>query len=310
MKTLIHRLLLLSLLAAGFSSCKKDRNTETDDSCAVPEYQVSASVDIDRPCALAVSASGLVAVTEYKQPYGSAGLTKLFASYSDLLAGKPPLQVWQNVAAEALAFDRNENLYVTETEATASIVIYRKTVQAGGISYQYLKRIQGGFNNPRGIAFDSRNRLYLADDGNDRLLRFDAPVLNDNFQIVAGVFGNPKGLAIAADTIYITGYNRNQIYKYGLTAAGRFGAGEAIALGKPVDVAISGTTLAIASPDAASITLYDSRKVKTNLSDAPCTKSLTTSGALYGLAFVSTPRGLSLLSAQHSRNKIVLYEPK
>ena len=194
-------LLLVIAAAAGLASCKKDKKDAPADTCGIPELKMVSSADVPNPCGIAVSVNGKVAVTEYKRPYGSSGFTKIWNSYSDLLAGKPPVELLQHIGAEAVAFDNNENLYVTETEQNARIVVYKKAKVNGMDDYQYHRQIQEGFENPRGIAFDSKNRLYLADDGKDRLLRFNDPMNSSTFAVVASVFGEPKGLTIANDTV-------------------------------------------------------------------------------------------------------------
>ncbi|WP_316846631.1 hypothetical protein [Pedobacter psychrodurus] len=312
MKNLKTFALLLFLLTTtgAIISCKKKDKSEPADSCGIPELKLIASVDVANPCGLAVSASGKVATTEYKQPYGSTGITKIWNSYSDLLTKKAPAQTFQSVGAEAIAFDNNENLYITETEQNARVVIYKKITVNGVSTYQYLRVIQEGFINPRGIAFDSKNRLYLADDGKDRLLRFNDPLNNSTFSVVAAVFGSPKGLAIANDTLYLTGYSTDRLYKCELTAAGGLGKTVIVSLPKLVDVAAYGNIVAAASPGNKRITLLNSNQIQaTEVNYTGCTKTLTGTGDIYGLAFVKTPTGYGLLASHYNQNKILFYQP-
>jgi hypothetical protein len=303
--------LMLLLLAAGaLSSCKKKDRNGPIDTCGIPELKMVAAIDVANPCGLAVSASGMVAITEYKQPYGSTGLTKIWNSYNDLLANQPPAQSFQSVGAEAIAFDNNENLYITETEQNARIVIYKKNIVNGIKTYQYLRVIQEGFINPRGIAFDSRNRLYLADDGKDRLIRFNDPLNSSTMSVVAGVFGSPKGLAIVNDTLFLTGYSTNRLYKHELTAAGGLGKTVVVSLPKLVDVAAYGNIVAVASPENKRIMLLNSNQIQvTETNYSGCTKELNGTGDIYGLAFVKTDKGYGLLAAHHNRNQILFYQP-
>lgn len=303
--------MFLLLIAIGtLTSCKKSNKNEPMDTCGLPELKMVAYADVANPCGIAVSANGKVAITEYKQPYGSVGTTKIWNSYSDLLAKKAPAQSFQNIGAEAIAFDNNENLYITETEQNARIVIYKKALVNGVQTYQYWRVIQEGFINPRGIAFDSKNRLYLADDGKDRLLRFNDPLNSSAMTVLAAVFGNPKGLAIANDTLYITGYNTDRLYKYELTSAGALGKSVVIGLPKLVDVAAYGNIVAAASPGSKQITLLNSNQIqKTEASYTSCTKELTGTGDIYGLAFVKTATGYGLLAAHYNQNRVVFYQP-
>ncbi len=303
-------LLFLLLMAGAISSCKKKAKDEPVDTCGIPELQMIASADVANPCGIAVSAGGKVAVTEFKQPYGSTGTTKIWNSYSDLLAKKSPAQTFQSVGAEAIAFDNNENLYITETELNARIVIYKKITVNGVSTYQYSRVIQEGFINPRGIAFDSKNRLYLADDGKDRLLCFDDPLNSSTFSVLAAVFGSPKGLAIANDTLYLTGYSSDRLYKYELTATGALGKSVIVNLPKLVDVAVYGNIVAAASPGNRRITLLNGNQIhSTEVNFTGCTKTLTGTGDIYGLAFVKTANGYGLLAAHYNQNKIIFYQP-
>lgn len=306
------KMLPLLLLLLSFIACKKDKKTNPgEDVNAVPELRAIASIALTNPCAIAVSQSGKIAITEYKQSYGSVGTTKIWNSYTDLMANKAPAFTLQNIAAEAAAFDKDDNLYVVETEQTAAIKVYKKVTVGGLDRYDPWKTYQGGFNNPRGIAFDSKNRLYLADDGNDRLLRFNTPYDNGIFAVVAATFGNLKGLAIASDTLYITGYTRNLLYKSDITAAG--GLNEKYILGgmnKVVDVATNGNFVAVASPENSTITLLKASVFKTEDNYSGKTTQIKSTGAIYGVAFVKTTDGkFGLLAAHHAQNKVILYQP-
>ena len=76
--------LFLLLTTGAIFSCKKKNKDEPADTCGIPELQMTAAIDVANPCGLAVSNSGKVAITEFKQPYGSTGTTKIWNSYSDL----------------------------------------------------------------------------------------------------------------------------------------------------------------------------------------------------------------------------------
>ena len=306
------KILPVLFMLLSFTACKKDkRNNPNGDANSVPQLHATASVALANPCAIAVSQSGKVAITEYKQPYGSVGNTKIWNNYNDLMANKPAAYTLQNIGAEAIAFDKDENLYVVETEQTAAIRVYKKNTVNGSDRYDPWKTYQGNLNNPRGITFDSKNRLYLADDGNDRLLRFNTPLDNGTNTIVAGVFGNLKGLAIVDDILYITGYNSSKLYKSDLTAGG--GLNETIVIGglnKLVDVATNGDLVAVSSPENSTITLFKGSSLKTEDSYSGKSTQIKSTGAIYGLAFIKTSDGkFGLLAAHHDQNKVILYQP-
>lgn len=308
MKT-IKTLSMLCILLS-FMACKKEQN-DVAAKDNVPQLKAIASVTLANPCAIAVSQGGKIAITEYKQPYGSMGTTKIWNSYTDLMANKAPAHSFPNIAAEAVAFDKDENLYVVETEQTAAVKVYKKVILNGLERYDAWKTHQGGFINPRGIAFDSKNRLYLADDGNDRLLRFNTPYDNGAFVVVAGTFGNLKGLAIANDTLYTTGYTSNRLFKSDLTATG--GLNQTFitsGMNKVVDVATNGDLVAITSPENSTITLLKASVFKTEDNYSGKTTQIKSTGAIYGVAFVKTTDGkFGLLAAHHGQNKVILYQP-
>lgn len=306
------KILPILLLLLSFMACKKDKNNNPDNGAnSVPQLRATASVALTNPCAIGVSQSGKIAITEYKQPYGSVGTTKIWNNYSDLMTNKAPAFTLQNIAAEAVAFDKDDNLYVVETEQTAAIKVYKKVTLNGLDRYDPWKTYQGGFSNPRGIAFDSRNRLYLADDGNDRLLRFNNPFENGTNTIVAGTFGNLKGLAIVNDILYTTGYTSNRLFKSDLTAAGGLNETFIISgMNKLVDVATNGDLVAVSSPENSTITLLKASSLKTEESYSGKSTQIKSTGAIYGLAFIKTSDGkLGLLAAHHGQNKVILYQP-
>jgi NHL repeat len=93
------------------------------------------------------------------------------------------------------------------------------------ISYRYAKQWglggsdPGQFLNPSGVTVDSKDNVYVTDDGNSRIQKFDSngdliKILgfNDtgNIQI-----NNPGGIAIdSKDNVYVTDYNSNTVSKF------------------------------------------------------------------------------------------------
>lgn len=305
------RMLSLLLLLLSFMACKKDKKANPgEDVNAVPEMRAIAGLTLANPCAIAVSKSGKIAITEYKNGYGLIGTTKIWNSYTDLMANKAPTQTWQNIAAEAAAFDIDENLYIVETEQTAALKVYLKSTQNGIDTYLLSKTHQAGFNNPRGIAFDSQNRLYMADDGNNRLIRFTDPKNSAAFVSVPGVTQSLKGISIINDKMFITSFDGNGLYKADITPVGGLNQPLKTGMSKVVDVSAYQNLVAISSPNNSTITIINSNDFKAEPNYSGKTTQIKSTGAIYGVAFVKTTDGkFGLLAAHHGQNKVIFYQP-
>lgn len=315
MKNNITCILLLFIAAAGsLTACKKDK--KGDGACDKVEFNQSAIVNYPKPCGIAVSKSGIVAVTEYNgfNNYGSNGTTTIWASYADFLAKKAPLQTFLSRGAEASVFDAAENLYIAETEGTAGIRTYKKVVQGGAVSYQAWGLITGnglpgGFVNPRGLAFDDKGRLYIANDGVGNLVKVIDPMGAATKSIIAGSFGNIKGLAISGNILYVTIYSGNNIAKCTLKDNGDFDSIVATYdVTKPVDIAVKDGVLAIASPETGMITLIDPDKMTGgNAMYSGCKKEISVGTNVFGLAFNPLENGL--FAAHLNENRVLYYKP-
>jgi DNA-binding beta-propeller fold protein YncE len=315
MKNNVTRILLLIIAAAGpFTACKKDKKSEGP--CDRMELAEKASVNYKQPVAIAISKSGITAVVEYNgfNAYGTNGITTIWNSYNDFVEKKAPLQTFQSVGAEAVVFDGSENLYIAETEATAGIKTYRKVLQDGVVKYQYNSVIQGnglagGFVNPRGIAFDDKGRLYIANDGVGNIIKVIDPMGAATKQIIAGSFGNIKGLAISGSTLYVTMYNDDRIAKCTLKLNGDFDQITGVYLvSKPVDIAIKDGILAISSPESGLITLVEADKLPGgNAEYTGCKKEINVGNRLFGLAF--NPLDNGLFAAHLGQNRVLYYKP-
>jgi hypothetical protein len=303
----LNSLLFAVILTAGlFSSCRKDKQ---EDACAKVEYNTKATFAYAQPCGLAISKSGKLAIAGYNgfKVYGSFATTSIWNSYTDYVGGKAPMQTFQSRGAEALAFDANDNLYVSETEGTAGIRIYRKTSlgNSGVIQYQEHGLIQGGFVNPRGLAFDDNNRLFIANDGVGNVVRINDAFNNGVKQPIAASLGDVKGLAIQGNIIYMAIYSDNQVLKCSLKADGSFddilGSYD---VKNPVDVAIKDNVLAIASPVTGMITIIDADKMgKPNEAYTGCKKEIQIGSNTFGMAY--TPDGSGLFASHLDVNQVV-----
>jgi len=309
----VFTLLLLFVVAGPLVSCRKEN--KNNQACAEVEFNQQAVFTYKQPCGLAISNAGIMVLVEYNgfNAYGSNGITRIWQNFNDFLANKPPIQTLTSRGAEAVAFDGNDNLYIAETEATAGIQVYKKIITNGAVTYQPHRLIQGntlagGFVNPRGLAFDSSNRLYIANDGVGNLIRVDNPMGTATLKIITSSFGSIKGLAINGTTLYITLYDSDLVYKCTLRANGDFDTTTAVyRTSKPVDIAVKDGVLAISSPESGIVTLINTdQMVKGNETYTGCKKEISVGSRVFGLAF--TPLDKGLFAAHLGMNRVIYYK--
>ena len=282
------------IAALLLTACSKDDNTNPAvNLCALPLPSAQSTNDVSNPCAIAVSSSGLIAVSAYNGGYGAAADIKIYTNLQNFKAGivKSTLNA---IAPEAMAFDSDNNLYVAETEQIAGIKVYD---HIGDGAFSYKKTIQDDFNNPRGLAFDAEDRLFLADDGTGRIIRFDDP-FNSNSHVTLGNWDvGIKGLAIQGNVMYVTNYNTGSVSRNTLKADGSIDTlTHAINFEKATDVSFSGTRVIVSSYDTGKVVVCsecafgDSNKVVYN-----------NFGKIFGTAFANN--GL-LLAATYDLDKV------
>lgn len=249
---------ILSLFLLGsIISCKSDDDStpnpdENPDPvvCAIPNITNSTNKDFINPCAITVSADGRIAITTYNgfdQGYGSQGVTKIWTSYTVFENNQPPILTFNNVAAEGAAFDTSGNLFITETEQVAGVAVYLKN-QNG---YTYSHTIQGNLNNPRGITFDN-GKLYIADDGNSRVISVQNPE-SPNF-VIQNEFpttGSVKAITADAENFYYVQFAENKVVKRSKAD----GSTQSLNVTNPVDITLHDGNLYITSPTSKKLTV-------------------------------------------------------
>ncbi len=318
----MKKIIIILAAALSFTSCKKDKdapqpsqtnnqsnnqggennngnNNNGNGGTVIPELQLTNTAAVTNPCGVAVSKSGMIAVTEYNGfiAYGKKGTTRVWKSYSDMAANQAPYATWQNTGAEAAVFDENENLYIAETEQTAAIVIYKRT--ANGFSLA--KTIQGGLNNPRGMAIKD-GQLYLADDGNNRVIRYDNPLTSSTYTPVLTHLQAPKAVAIDGNSVYVAEYGVNKVSKY--TIGDWANPTATVTVSKPVDVAVKDGLMVVGQPEAGTIQQYSAENPSgTNA------KQTVIGGNVFGLAFAAGGEK-SLYVADFDNGKVSSFQVK
>ena len=248
----IYPLAIMLLILAISYSCKKkkdDNTTPPPDVCTAVSNANAVNIGaFVRPVGIAISSSQRVAVSEYwgMDVYGGwigngvVAPVLIYASMSDVITNNVYKPINTTIAPEAVCFDAAENLYITETETTAGISIYMAP------DYTYLKTIQPGYFNPRGTAVDAEGNIYLADDGNHKVVKITDAIgaANQTDFVVLDIADSPKAVAISGNNIFIASYTTNKVYKYNLTNAT---LAETLTIDRPIDLHVSGCMLYVTS---------------------------------------------------------------
>ena len=287
------------ILAAFTVSCSDDDSNSNPvaDACALLGITENTATVQNNPCAIAVSPAGYIAVSEFNGGYGTSAKIRIYTSYDNFKSGTLKQELTA-IAPEAMAFDKDNNLYISETEQVAGIKIYD---HIGDGAYAYKKVIQDDFNNPRGLAFDGQNRLYLADDGTGRIIRFNDPFNSDVHATIGNWDAGIKGLAINGNIMYVTNYNSNLVSRNVLKDNGTLSTLDAaVNIPKATDVSVNGNTVVITSYENNSVTVFSN----CNFSDA---SKNTYTGKVLGTAFV-TPN--VLLTANLDTDRVKTFDLK
>lgn len=279
-------------LGAAMLSCSSDE----DGGCGLAKASEKAGTPFTNGCGIAVSKSGRIAITVYNGGYGQPGEVRIYESYADLKAGNVQNTLEGVTAPEAVVFDSDENLFVAETEAVAGIRVYN----SNDYYFLYSRTIQIGFNNPRGLAIDDQDRLYVADDGNGRIVRFDEPMTSDANIQLNNIGTGLKGIAIAGNKMYVTNYNLNNVTAYELGQ-------ETVIDANLGQVAVQGATDVSAKGNKVVVTSYATGKM-TVLSgcdfSADKKNEYDAFGPCYGTAFVNGGKLIGAFYGQASVKEI------
>jgi hypothetical protein len=301
---IIHLALLMPLL---FAACKKESSpvapavitppvVTVPDTCTRLEWKSGIGGNFTNPCGFAVSPTGQVAVSAYNGGYGTLGKVIIYKSIGGFLHNESVavFYTYNNAKApEALVFDKDGNLYIAETEGTAGITVLKR----GATSYSKVKTIQGGFSNPRGMAFDDQGRLYLCDDGNNRIVRFNAPLTSNTSTTVITGLGAPKGIAYVENRLYVAEYSGNRLSEWQVDS---FASPTAVTpVMAPVDVTANTCFAAVSQPGSKVVSLFHRRLLTASAGSYPV------GNQCFGMWL--HPTKAALVMALYERNKVVEY---
>lgn len=253
-KEIFRTIKIVILVAIVFEGCKKKDTTPTPPASSTPtpclpisNTGFTSTTGFDRPVGIAFSPAQKVAVTEFhgmdvdgnNYNYGQLAPVKIFLNTTNFYANTPDVTITTTYAPEAVVFDANENLYITETEFTSGVSIYQPPYTT------LLKTIQNGFQNPRGIAIDGTGNLYLAEDDLNQVLLITDPLGVETQSTFITGLSAPKAIAIYGNYLYVAEYTANRVSKYNISSPAT--AVETYTVNQPIDLHISGCMLYIST---------------------------------------------------------------
>ncbi len=173
---------------------------------------------LDHPTGIAVDAAGDLwvadtgnnRVLEFRPPFATGMPATLVLGQSGFTSGLPGFDSPTGLASPSgVAVDANGTLYVSDTGnnrvlafappfstgQAASGVLGQTNLYSGGAGAG-----PGGLLDPSGIAVDPRGALWVADAGNDRVVRYSLPVVD----------GAPATVALGQPSLFTTAPGTNQ----------------------------------------------------------------------------------------------------
>ncbi len=125
---------------------------------------ITISTGVKNPGAIVIDANNDVIVANA----GGANVTIYPPPYTTAT----PVTLNTGVGPAALALDATQHLWIVST--SGALYRYPKPYVAGGFD-RGIGSPPSTFNQPQGLAIDSSGRLYVANAGNNNVLRFDPP---------------------------------------------------------------------------------------------------------------------------------------
>ena len=200
----------------------------------------------DMPCGIAVSPKGKVAVSEYQWGNGNQTRVRIWETEDAFINGQAPKYTIESITApEAICFDNQERLYISETEQKNLLRRFvlnpntQKWESSGG--YQgNLGWNPGDFQNPRGIDASQKDKIYLANDGKGKIVVCDANghAVSD---LITGL-DQPKAVAVVGvDMLAVAEYS-GKVRFFSISTKKELGS---VALTQPVDLTAGISFLAV-----------------------------------------------------------------
>jgi hypothetical protein len=239
----------------SFTSAGCDSDTGGTDSTSV-DLCAPTGIAVDNSGNLYVADSGNNRVLEFNTPLAS-GVTaaKVFGQNGDFTANSCDFDTDNSVATAVdlceptgVAVNGSSNLYVTDS-ANSRVLEFNDPLGASATAAAVFGQ-GGSFTSndcdfdtfadgstdidlcgPIGVALDGSGNLYVADDGNSRVLEFNTPLSNATADTVFGTCGDftasscagisansltaPAGVAVdASDNLYVSDRSDNRVLRY------------------------------------------------------------------------------------------------
>ena len=207
----------------------------------------TTSTELNAPYALAFDASGNIwvadqsnnRVLEYTTPFSTGEAASLVIGQTSFTANALATSSTGQSSPQGLAFDSSGNLWVADTNnnrvleyttpfstgEAASLVIGQTSFTANALA-----TTSTGLSYPFGLAFDSSGNLWVADEENNRVLEYTAPLSSheaaslvigqpgfttSNFPVTSVGLNGPNALAFdSSGNLWVSDFRHDRILEY------------------------------------------------------------------------------------------------
>ncbi len=119
-----------------------------------------------------------------------------------------PVKAKNKTDAKAKSTTRETGLWISDSE-NGRIIFIKNLKGEGYKSFGFPGKGPGRLLNPGQVWVDRQNRVYVADTGNNRVVRFDK--FDGTGWTERNGFSAPEGVAVKGDTVYVSDTGNNQI---------------------------------------------------------------------------------------------------